>query len=39
LSQLKNAGLIEDEKECKWINYRLAQTPDPLFSQIWPILS
>jgi len=39
LSQLKNAGLIEDEKEGKWINYHLAQTPDPLFAQIWPILS
>ena len=39
LSQLKNAGLIEDEKEGKWINYRLARNPNPLFAQIWPIIS
>ncbi len=39
LSQLRNAGLIADEKEGKWINYRLADHPDPLFTELWPLLS
>lgn len=39
LNLLKNSGLIEDEKDGKWINYRLASPPDPLFAQLWPVIS
>jgi len=39
LNVLKNAGLIKDEKEGKWINYQLVDRPDPFFSQLWPVIS
>jgi len=39
LNLLKNSGLIQDEKEGKWINYRLVSPPDPLFAQLWPLIS
>ncbi|HOT98750.1 MAG TPA: metalloregulator ArsR/SmtB family transcription factor [bacterium] len=39
LNVLKNAGLIKDEKEGKWINYRMAENPDPFFSELWPVIS
>ncbi|HPI71944.1 MAG TPA: metalloregulator ArsR/SmtB family transcription factor [bacterium] len=39
LNLLKNSRLIEDEKDGKWINYRLASPADPLFAQLWPLIS
>ncbi len=39
LNVLKNADLIQDEKEGKWINYKLAPAPPPFFQEIWPLIS
>jgi len=39
LNVLKNAGLIKDEKDGKWINYRIVEKPDPFFEQLWLIIS
>lgn len=39
LTVLKNAGLIVDEKQGKWINYRMLPSPAPFFLEIWPIIS
>ncbi|HPR89375.1 MAG TPA: metalloregulator ArsR/SmtB family transcription factor [bacterium] len=39
LNVLKNAGLIKDEKEGKWINYQMAENPDPFFRELWLVIS
>lgn len=39
LNLLKNAGLIMDEKEGKWINYHFVINPEPFFGHLWPIIS
>jgi ArsR family transcriptional regulator, arsenate/arsenite/antimonite-responsive transcriptional repressor len=39
LNVLKNAGIIKDEKDGKWINYSFLENPEPFFSQIWPAIS
>jgi len=32
LSVLKEAGLITDEKEGKWVNYRLVSSPESIYN-------
>ncbi len=39
LNLLRNAGLIRDEKEGRWINYRLAGMADPFIADLWRIIS
>ncbi len=39
LNVLKNAGLIKDEKDGKWINYRMNVNPEPFFAELWPVIS
>lgn len=39
LAMLKSAGLIEDEKEGKWVNYGLKKNPDPFVAEIWRLVS
>jgi DNA-binding transcriptional ArsR family regulator len=39
LNVLRNAGLIKDEKDGKWINYRLVENPEPFIAQVWQIIS
>ncbi len=39
LNLMKNAGLIADEKEGRWINYRLTPDVHPFIKQIWPVIS
>lgn len=39
LSILKDAGLITDEKDGKWVNYRLVSTPESIYSnELMPLV-
>ena len=39
LSILKEAGLITDEKDGKWVNYRLVSSPESTYnSELMPLL-
>jgi ArsR family transcriptional regulator, arsenate/arsenite/antimonite-responsive transcriptional repressor len=39
LKVLKKVGLIEDEKDGKWINYRMVHKLDFFFTELWRIVS
>jgi ArsR family transcriptional regulator len=39
LSILKEAGLITDEKEGKWVNYRLISSPESIYcNELMPLI-
>lgn len=39
LAQLKDAGLIQDEKDGKWVNYTITKGEGPYLSALQPLLA